>query len=86
MTLPLLLRALPLSPPAIREREHSVRWWWQRMKHLDQRVAEADAELSTSRKLQEQEQKTVRPLKAFDAHNQFAEIVRDAIVGDDYLR
>lgn len=83
MTLQLPQVVLPQSLLA-QGREPLVRWWWNRGKHLNQRVADAQTELDTSRRLHADEQKTIQPLKAAEVHNQFVEIIRDAIVGDDY--
>lgn len=59
-----------------------VLWWSKAVRErLRHRHAEADRQLRESRRLREEDQRTiVRPMRAADAKNHFSELIRAAIV------
>lgn len=67
-------------------RDGGMRLWWRRGKDLRRREAEAEAEVARSHELQEQDQPVVSHNRQFETHNQFADIIWDAIAGPEHGR
>lgn len=56
-----------------------LRWWKHRMRYLEERREAAEAEARRSAELLARTRQETAPIKAAAEHNQFADIIRQAL-------